>query len=170
MRLDDRLALGDGIEYLGDTVRDIVFDYIADEERRQRDTNHRTDEIPKGMLTGYEFGLYQPLYQMDELLEDICRKGGKAADKETQEEHQLLLANMALPPVYYFVVQSQDGMKDRTLPAPPYKGREIEDSPLPSLQERPKIQDFSGVPRGREMIETLKNYILYGTTRTEIRI
>ena len=114
-------------------MRDVVFDYIADEERRQRDTNHWTDEIPKGMLTGYEFGLYQPLYQMDKLLEDIRCKGSKAADKETQEEHQLLFANMALPPVYYFIVKSQNGMKDRTLPAPPYKGREIEDVRLYSL-------------------------------------
>ena len=94
-------------------MRDVVFDYIADEERRQRDTNHRTDEIPKGMFTGYEFGLDQPLYQMDELLEDVRRKGSKAADKETQEEHQLLFANMALPPVYYFIVKSQNGMKDK---------------------------------------------------------
>ena len=85
------------------------------------------------MLTSYEFGFYQPLYQMDELPEDICRKGSKAADKETQEEHQLLFANMALPPVYYFIVKSQNGMKDGTLPAPPYKGREIEDVRLYSL-------------------------------------
>lgn len=85
------------------------------------------------MLTRYEFRLYQPLYQMDKLLEDICCQSSKAADKETQEEHQLLLANMALPPVYYFIVQSQDGMKDRTLPVPPYKGREIEDVRLYSL-------------------------------------
>ena len=85
------------------------------------------------MLTRYEFGLYQPLYQVDELLEDIRCKCGKAADKETQEEHQLLFANMALPPVYYFIVKSQNGMKDRTLPAPPYKGREIEDVRLYSL-------------------------------------
>ena len=85
------------------------------------------------MLTGYEFGLYQPLYQMDKLLEDIRCKCSKAADKETQEEHQLLFANMALPPVYYFIVKSQNEMKDRTLPVPPYKGREIEDVRLYSL-------------------------------------
>ena len=65
------------------------------------------------MFTGYEFGFYQPLYQVDELLEDIRRDGGKAADKETQEEHQLLFANMALPPVYYFIVKSQNGTKNK---------------------------------------------------------
>ena len=72
MRLDDRLTLRDRIEDLRDTVRDIIPYDILDEKSRQGDTDDRRDEIPPGMLAGYQMGLNNPLDKMNKRLQQVA--------------------------------------------------------------------------------------------------
>jgi hypothetical protein len=50
MQLDDGFALRDGVQNLGDTVRNVVFHYVFDEQSGYRDTYHWSDEIQPMML------------------------------------------------------------------------------------------------------------------------
>ena len=98
MRLDDRFALRDGIEDLGDTVRDVVAYDVADEEGSQRDTDDRRDEVPPGMSAGDETGLHEPLDEVDEGFEQRGCGCAESTYEEGQQEHQVLLADMAFTP------------------------------------------------------------------------
>ena len=72
MGLDDRFALRDSVEDLGDTVRDIVPHDVFDEQSGERDTDDRGDEVPPCMTAGNQVLLHKPLDQVDERFEQRC--------------------------------------------------------------------------------------------------
>ena len=82
MGLDDRFALGDGVEYLGNTVADVVAHDIAHEECGEGNTNQRRDQIPPGMFVGNEVVFYKPLDQVDKGFQQSCCGCGKSAYEE----------------------------------------------------------------------------------------
>ena len=87
MRLDDRLALRDGIEDLRDTVRDIIPYDILDEERSERDTDDWRDKIPPRPTVRYQLLFYQPLNEMDERLQQRGSCGTECTYEEGEQEH-----------------------------------------------------------------------------------
>ena len=100
MRLDDGFALGDGVEDFRNTMRDIVPHDIFDKQRRQRDTDHRRDEIPPGAFVGNQLLLYETLDEMDERFQEGGRQRGERADEERENNHQILLADIVFSPLY----------------------------------------------------------------------
>ena len=90
MQFDDGFALRDGIEDLGDTVRDIVFHDELNKQSRQGDTNHRSDEIPPVVLRN-EMMLHQMLDAVDHHLEQLCGTGCQCAHKKTQDQDEVFL-------------------------------------------------------------------------------
>ena len=105
MCFDDGFALRDGIEDLRDTVRNIVADHIFDENRREGNTDHRRNEVPPGMLIGDQLLLNEPLNEVDKRFEDRRRHGGEHAHEEREQQHQMLLGDMAFTPFDHSIVE-----------------------------------------------------------------
>ena len=97
MNLDDGFALRNGVENLGDTVRDVIFDNVFDKESSEGDTNHWGDEIPPVVLRN-ELVLNEMLDTVNHELEQQCCTRRQGAHKETQYEDEVLLWDMLLAP------------------------------------------------------------------------
>ena len=100
MNLNDGFALRNGVENLGDTVRDVVLDNVFDKEPCEGDTNHRGDEIPPVVL-GDELVFHEMLDSVNHELEQLCCARRQRSHKETQNEDEVLLWDMLLTPTKF---------------------------------------------------------------------
>ena len=97
MNLNDGFALRNGVENLGDTVRDVILDNVFDKESSEGDTNHWGDEIPPVVLRN-QLILNKMLNAVNHELEQLCCTRRQGAHKETQYEDEVLLWDMLLAP------------------------------------------------------------------------
>ena len=119
MRFNDRLTLRDSVEDLCDTVRDIVPHNILDEQRRERDTDSRSDEISPCMAVNDQLTLHEALDEMDEGLKQPCRSRSEHTYDKGEKKHQMLLADMAFPPIDDLIVKSASHFGCRLLATRP---------------------------------------------------
>ena len=111
MGFDDRFALRDSVEDLGDTMRDVIPYDILDEQRGEGDTDDRGDEVPPGVTADDQLFLNEALNKMNEGLEDSRCGSGERTYEEREEEHEVLLAHMAFPPFDQSIVEGATHVK-----------------------------------------------------------
>ena len=99
MRLQSRLVRRDGIKDSGDAVRDIILDDISDEQRRQVDTHDRIDQIKPVGACAIELACKQQYDLIDDPMEHKSSHGRKEADKQSENDHEHLLADMLHAPL-----------------------------------------------------------------------
>jgi hypothetical protein len=98
MRFDAALLAGNGEENLGDAVPDVVSYNVLYEEHRQPNADNRIDKVqPVGSFDD-KLMRQQVLYLPDEPLQEQARASGKDADKEADEQHEVLVGQMPSPP------------------------------------------------------------------------
>ena len=120
MCLDDRFALRDGVQDFRDTMGDVVTNDIFDKQGRQRDTDNRRDEVPPGPFIRDQLLLYKPLYQVDKRFQQGRCGCGKRSYEEREKQYQMLLAEMAFPPLDYSIVPQ---VRHSSQPMPLYLSR-----------------------------------------------
>ena len=99
MPFDAAFLAGDGIENLGDAVADIIAHHVAHEESCYQDTDDGVQQVePVGARDGEVVG-QQVAYLVDDPFQQQARQRREYADDESQEEHELLVPHMALPPL-----------------------------------------------------------------------
>ena len=97
MNLNDGFALRDGVENLGDTMRDVVFNNVLDKETCKSDTNHRGDKIPPMVLRN-QLILNKMLNAVNHELEQLRSTRCQRSHKKTQNQDEVLLWDMLLTP------------------------------------------------------------------------
>ena len=106
MRLQSRSLARDGIEYAGDTVRDVVPDNMPNKKRCKIDTDdgkYKVEPVEGGHLEAF---CQNGLYLVDERMKDIGSHGGEDAYHECQYNRHLLVGQMGFLPCHYFSKQS----------------------------------------------------------------
>ena len=98
MRLDTTLLAGYSIQNLRDAVANVITDDIAHKESSEQNTYNRIDEVePVGTGDG-EVLCQQILNSADEPFQQETGQGGENADSQSQQQHELLVRDMAGTP------------------------------------------------------------------------
>ncbi len=98
MRLDTALSLGNGIEYLRHPMADIIPYDIFYKQTSQQDTDHRIEQIQVIRPVLIEIAGQKMLYKMNDRLQDnscCCRTN---TDQKTDDQYEMLLFYMLVPP------------------------------------------------------------------------
>ena len=93
------LAARYGIEHLGDTMADFIAYNLAYKKPRNENTNYRIYEIEPIEGVFVKATCKQVLYEMYEMMQQICSKSRDYTNQKTEHKHELPMRNMLLSPL-----------------------------------------------------------------------
>ena len=99
MSLKTRLLGGYCVKNTGDTVRDIVLDYVAYKQRSQEYTYNRKHKVHPVERVGMETRREQLLYLVYERVQKECGYRGEEADEESQDYRSLTITKVLDTPL-----------------------------------------------------------------------
>ena len=89
---------GDGIQYSGDTMRDIVSNHIMHKQHSDKYTYYRKYKVHPVILIGTNLYSKKFLNDMYQRVEHKSCEGSKDAYKEGQDKDESLVRKVLLPP------------------------------------------------------------------------
>ncbi len=100
--LESRLATGYGIQHLSDTMADIIFHYVLDEEGDYYDTHYGIDEIEPVACGSAEMLSEQVSDCVDKIFEKLGCKPAYHPNYKGKNYYKIPLFDVLFAPLHYF--------------------------------------------------------------------